>query len=227
MPSPDVSIVVPVFNEERSLPELVSRDRRGDDALCRRATRWCSSTTARPTAAAPCCASSPARDSTAARRGDVAQQRSVGGARRRFPARARAPAWSRSTPICRTIPPTSRRLLAALDGVAVVSGVRRNRRDDWLRRVSSRIANGVRRSVLDDGVTDVGCSLKAYRARVPAAHPGVQRLSPLPSRADSDGRRKRARGRRHPSAARSRHQQVRRSATGCGAAWSISSACAG
>jgi dolichol-phosphate mannosyltransferase len=68
-------------------------------------------------------------------------------------------------------------LLAALDGgagddVAVVSGVRRHRRDDWLRRVSSRVANAVRRGVLGDAVTDVGCSLKAYRA-------GYLRRSPV------------------------------------------------
>jgi dolichol-phosphate mannosyltransferase len=56
------------------------------------------------------------------------------------------------------------RVLDALAGADVVSGVRARRDDRWLRRVSSRIANGVRRAVLRDGVTDVGCSLKAYRA---------------------------------------------------------------
>jgi dolichol-phosphate mannosyltransferase len=55
------------------------------------------------------------------------------------------------------------RLLAALEGADVVSGVRRVRQDDWLRRVSSRIANGVRRAVLGDPLTDIGCSFKAYR----------------------------------------------------------------
>jgi glycosyltransferase involved in cell wall biosynthesis len=73
------------------------------------------------------------------------------------------------------------RVLAALDGVAMVSGIRRNRRDDWLRRVSSRIANRVRRAALDDGVTDVGCSLKAYRVeylrRIPAFN-GFHRFLP-------------------------------------------------
>lgn len=68
------------------------------------------------------------------------------------------------------------RVLAALDGDDsgekggerwdVVSGVRRDRRDTWVRRVSSRIANGVRSRVLDDGIRDVGCSLKAYRRKV-------------------------------------------------------------
>jgi dolichol-phosphate mannosyltransferase len=55
------------------------------------------------------------------------------------------------------------RLLAALESSDVVSGVRAQRHDDWLRRVSSRIANGVRRWVLGDPLTDIGCSFKAYR----------------------------------------------------------------
>src|SRR5262249_20742900 len=55
------------------------------------------------------------------------------------------------------------RVLEALDGADVVSGVRATRRDSWLRRVSSRIANAVRRRVLGDPITDIGCSFKAYR----------------------------------------------------------------
>ncbi len=58
------------------------------------------------------------------------------------------------------------RLLAALEGCDLVSGVRAQRSDSWLRRVSSRLANRVRGRLLADGVTDVGCSLKAYRAEV-------------------------------------------------------------
>jgi len=54
-------------------------------------------------------------------------------------------------------------LLAALEHADVVSGVRKERHDTWLRRVSSRIANATRRAVLGDRVTDIGCSLKAYR----------------------------------------------------------------
>ncbi len=61
-------------------------------------------------------------------------------------------------------PADLRRLLAALDRGDVVSGIRVERRDSWVRRVSSRVANWARRALLDDGVTDVGCSLKAYRA---------------------------------------------------------------
>lgn len=43
----------------------------------------------------------------------------------------------------------------------LVAGIRRERRDDWLRRCSSRIANGVRSSILGDKVCDTGCGLKA------------------------------------------------------------------
>jgi len=56
------------------------------------------------------------------------------------------------------------RLLAALDGADVVNGVRVGRRDDWLRRASSRVANGFRNAVTRESVTDVGCSLRAMRA---------------------------------------------------------------
>lgn len=57
------------------------------------------------------------------------------------------------------------RLLDAFDaaGADVVNGVRARRNDSWLRRVSSRIANGVRNRVTQDSVTDVGCSLRAMR----------------------------------------------------------------
>src|SRR6185503_15021462 len=54
-------------------------------------------------------------------------------------------------------------LLRALERADVVSGVRTPRADSWSRRFSSRVANGVRRIALGDSITDVGCSLKAYR----------------------------------------------------------------
>jgi glycosyltransferase involved in cell wall biosynthesis len=56
------------------------------------------------------------------------------------------------------------RLLAALDAADVVNGVRVGRRDDWLRRFSSQVANGFRNALTHESVTDVGCSLRAMRA---------------------------------------------------------------
>jgi glycosyltransferase involved in cell wall biosynthesis len=55
------------------------------------------------------------------------------------------------------------RVLAALSGYDVVSGVRVKRQDTWLRRLSSRIANGVRNRLTGESVTDVGCTLRACR----------------------------------------------------------------
>jgi len=73
------------------------------------------------------------------------------------------------------------RLLAETGEFDLVSGIRTNRRDDWVRRWSSRIANAVRRRVLGDTITDVGCSLKVYRARDVRAVPvfnGMHRFLP-------------------------------------------------
>lgn len=74
-------------------------------------------------------------------------------------------------------------LVATLEstGADAVSGVRAARHDSRLRRLSSRVANCVRRRVLRDGITDVGCSLKAYRrealAELPLFH-GMHRFLP-------------------------------------------------
>lgn len=54
-------------------------------------------------------------------------------------------------------------LLAKIGPYDVVCGVRVDRQDTWLRRVSSRIANGVRNRLTHESVTDVGCTLKAYK----------------------------------------------------------------
>ena len=42
----------------------------------------------------------------------------------------------------------------------LINGLRTNRQDTWLRKLSSRIANGVRRRILNDDCPDTGCSLK-------------------------------------------------------------------
>jgi len=73
------------------------------------------------------------------------------------------------------------RLLAALEGADVVSGIRARRHDSALRLLSSRVANGFRRAVLGDPVTDIGCSLKAYRREALEGLPmfvGVHRFLP-------------------------------------------------
>ncbi|MEA2603096.1 MAG: hypothetical protein QOF89_4088 [Acidobacteriota bacterium] len=53
--------------------------------------------------------------------------------------------------------------LESPSGWDVVCGVRAHRQDTWVRKVSSRIANGVRNRLTHESVTDVGCTLKAFR----------------------------------------------------------------
>jgi dolichol-phosphate mannosyltransferase len=51
---------------------------------------------------------------------------------------------------------------AANEGVMLFMGNRVTRRDTWLRRLSSRIANGVRAGLLGDGTPDTGCGIKLF-----------------------------------------------------------------
>jgi dolichol-phosphate mannosyltransferase len=56
------------------------------------------------------------------------------------------------------------KLLAALAaGVDLVGGNRRaSRRDTWIKRISSVVANGVRSRMLNDDTPDTGCGLKLF-----------------------------------------------------------------
>lgn len=55
-------------------------------------------------------------------------------------------------------------LLDAMEsGVAAVCGVRRKREDDWVKRISSRIANGFRNVMTGDRIADAGCTYRALR----------------------------------------------------------------
>ena len=48
------------------------------------------------------------------------------------------------------------------DDTLLVTGYRRQRRDSWLKRVASRVANTVRAAVLGDATPDTGCGLKVF-----------------------------------------------------------------
>jgi len=47
-------------------------------------------------------------------------------------------------------------------GPLLLAGWRKARRDTWLKRVSSRVANGVRGRLLGDSTPDTGCGLKLF-----------------------------------------------------------------
>ena len=47
-------------------------------------------------------------------------------------------------------------------GVVLVNGYRKKRKDTFIKRMSSRFANGIRRWLLDDDTPDTGCGLKVF-----------------------------------------------------------------
>ena len=47
-------------------------------------------------------------------------------------------------------------------GVVLVNGYRKKRKDTFIKRLSSRLANGIRGWLLDDDTPDTGCGLKVF-----------------------------------------------------------------
>ncbi len=58
------------------------------------------------------------------------------------------------------------KLLAPLNEVDMAVGIRVNRQDSFVRRVMSRLANAARSRILGDGVVDSGCGIKAFHRHV-------------------------------------------------------------
>jgi dolichol-phosphate mannosyltransferase len=56
-------------------------------------------------------------------------------------------------------------------GPLLVAGYRKKRRDTWLKRASSRVANAVRGRLLGDRTPDTGCGLKVFRREAFVALP--------------------------------------------------------
>lgn len=72
-------------------------------------------------------------------------------------------------------------LLAHIGEYDLVSGVRLDRKDKFLKNMSSSIANNIRRAFTKDGMDDTGCPLKviksAYAKRIPMFN-GLHRFLP-------------------------------------------------
>jgi dolichol-phosphate mannosyltransferase len=158
---PDVSAVVPAYNEIENLPVLLGELRKAlaatgrtweivlvDDGSTDGSPAWLLDEAGRDPTLVP-----------------VLLERNVGqsGALAAGLTRARGEIVVTLDADLQNDPADLPRLLAALDDADVVSGIRTNRQDSPLRLVSSRIANATRRAVLGDPVTDIGCSFKAYR----------------------------------------------------------------
>ena len=72
-------------------------------------------------------------------------------------------------------------LLEHIDEYDLVTGVRSNRKDSFVKNMSSTIANGIRRAFTHDGMDDTGCPLKViktkYAKRIPMFK-GLHRFLP-------------------------------------------------
>ena len=60
-------------------------------------------------------------------------------------------------------PRLAARLVASSDQVALVGGQRVKRQDSLAKKFASKVGNGVRKRLLKDGAADTGCGLKAFR----------------------------------------------------------------
>ncbi|MBF8150946.1 glycosyltransferase family 2 protein [Winogradskyella sp. F6397] len=80
-----------------------------------------------------------------------------------------------------TSPEDFNKLLEHINSYELVTGVRSNRKDSFVKNMSSKIANGIRRAFTHDGMDDTGCPLKIiktdYAKRIPMFR-GLHRFLP-------------------------------------------------
>ncbi|MBT8255998.1 MAG: glycosyltransferase family 2 protein [Bacteroidia bacterium] len=80
-----------------------------------------------------------------------------------------------------TAPSDFNLLLEHIGDYDLVTGVRANRKDSFVKKMSSKIANGIRRAFTRDGMDDTGCPLKVikteYAKRIPMFK-GLHRFLP-------------------------------------------------
>jgi glycosyltransferase involved in cell wall biosynthesis len=159
--APEISLVIPVYNEEENLPVLAAEIRRAMQGVGRpHETIYVDDGS---TDGSPAVLADLARQDPAVR--IIRQRRNHGqsaalDAGFRF---ARGGVVVTLDADLQNDPADIPELLALLDRYDVVAGVRARRQDTWVRKVSSRIANGVRNRVTHESITDVGCTLKAFR----------------------------------------------------------------
>jgi dolichol-phosphate mannosyltransferase len=162
--APDLSLVVPAYNEEASVPALYARivetlgtrlrwelilvDDGSSDRTAERATALCRK-------------DARVRAVSLARNSGQTTATRVGIEMARAPLIATLDADLQNDPADLT---AMIDILAENPAVHAVVGYRMVRHDNWLRRISSRIANGIRNRLSGDNIRDTGCSLKVFRA---------------------------------------------------------------
>lgn len=160
--TPEVSIVVPVFNEAEAAPALAHE-------IMAAFAGW---------AVEILFVDDASTDGTAAVLAAVSGVTVLRHARNAGQSRAiRSGVLAARAPVIVTLdgdgqndPADAPKLAAALaagpSAVGMVAGERRQRQDTASKRWASRLANGLRRRILADGAADTGCGLKAFRREV-------------------------------------------------------------
>lgn len=67
------------------------------------------------------------------------------------------------------------------NNVMLVSGIRFNRKDSFIKKISSKYANKIRMKILKDDCIDTGCSLKIFNKQIFLSYPffdGIHRFIP-------------------------------------------------
>jgi len=161
--SPDVSIVIPVFDEEGAAPALA---REVAEAFAGRSFELIFVNDASRDAT---------RAALAAMTGEIPQLRVLSHAKNAGQSRAIRTGILRARgAVIVTLdgdgqndpadgPALVDALLAGPPELALVGGERVKRQDSWAKKIGSRIGNGVRRRLLRDTANDTGCGLKAFR----------------------------------------------------------------
>lgn len=160
---PDISVVVPVFDEEGAAPTLAREiaaafaDRNAEIIFVDDASR------------------DGTRAALKALAAEIPQLRVLGHRRNAGQSRAiRTGVLAARAPIVVTLdgdgqndpadgPALVDRLLSGPPELALVGGERVKRQDSQAKKLASRIGNGVRKRLLKDAANDTGCGLKAFR----------------------------------------------------------------
>ena len=161
--TPDISVVVPVFDEEGAAPALAREiaaafaGRNFEIVFVDDASR------------------DGTRAALKALQGEIPQLRVLAHAKNAGQSRAlRSGILAARAPVIVTLdgdgqndpadgPALADALLAGPPRLALVGGERVKRQDSQAKKVASRIGNGVRKRLLNDTANDTGCGLKAFR----------------------------------------------------------------
>lgn len=65
-----------------------------------------------------------------------------------------------------TTPEDFEELLPFREDFAMITGIRQNRKDSFVKNLSSKIANSFRRKMVHDGIEDTGCPLKVFQTEI-------------------------------------------------------------